>query len=286
MDLLNNVNIESIKDDMYLFLNKYNRKWLNSYFKSKYEFEEYILDDDVNSIIFTNAEKNICCIGILEENIVVTVCFDNNTKNNESFGKLFNTLEKIVKEEGYSEIYFGESEFSFGLFEPDNEYLVNYLEAAGYKTQSVNYDVKYSVDSLGKLINSSLFDIKKFNMSELKEIYNNDEKYRKELSTILAYFIRYQDDECFLALSKNEKIIGYAFLDNNSNTIDRIDINEKSVQTRLECEKELLVGIAKYLKEKNKDYLIREYVDQLKTQSISSDFEVCGKYKNVSRGIK
>lgn len=286
MRQISNVDIEKIKDDIYLFLNKYNHKWLNVYFQTKEELVDFLLDEDVKSLIYINNDNIICSMGILDENIIVTACFDDDSKTNENYKLLFDTIEKYVKNEGYDEIYFGESDYSFGLYEPDNEELCNYLESTGYKTESVSYDIKYSVKSLGKLIHSNLYDIKKFNLNELKNIYDNNNEYKNVLSGILAYFIRYPDDDCFLALSPNEDISGYALLDNKSNMLDRISIGERDAQLRVECERELLVSLAKYLENKEKEFLVREYVDQSKSHSISTEFEVCGKYKNISRGIK
>ena len=67
---------------------------------------------------------------------------------------------------------------------------------------------------------------------------------------------------------------------------EEVVVKEKSPLLFKKCKKELLSSIANDLDLMGIHSLVETQVDQLEGQRVIGDFEVCGIYKTMSKGIK
>lgn len=288
MKLLDKDKLENRFDEIYEFLRNTNNKWLRNYFPDRDTFYGFLHEnEDITVLAYDNDYSNLDCVGLLIENSILTVSFSDETDNEEGYNKFFSDVEKMLASMHYTSVYFGDGDYSFGIYDEqhDNKF-DDYLEKIGFTVESVRYDIRHMVKSLKVYNDPKNYEVYKFDFEAFKNNFSLNTN-NPIIGDILLNFYKYPQDICYVAIKRGaSNISGFVLLDIDSDTMDSIVVREKSPLLFKKCKKEILSSIANDLDLMGIHSLVETQVDQLEGQRLNGDFEVCGKYKTMSKGIK
>ena len=301
MKLINQTELSAQFSNIYSFLATFDRKWLKTYFITEEDFIDFLQDDDLHIFAYRNEQNELCCVGIISENSVLTTAFSNDADNEESYSIFINDAELFLKDSHYMWIYFGSGYYSYGVYvKENNSPFADFLEKNGFTLENTAYDIKHKVSSMspyneheGRKVLKTDFDTFKRTEAANRSVPQADSISANSISSdsiskdlISKDFIRFPEDTCYAVIDTEKKeLLSYAFLNPVSYVIDAFITNIKRASSYIDSKKQLFSAIAADLRAKGIDYFIEANVDQLDAQKIKTDFEVCGKYKTLVKKL-
>lgn len=286
MRLLNDNELTNEYRNIYSFLEENNFKWIKRYFLGVEEFLDFIDDENVHFLAYKNENNDLCCVGILFENAILIVGFSKDVENEDTFKTMLGDTEKLVSELGYTCVLYGEGYYSYGVYNGDEENKFdNFLEANGYIVETISYDIRHKVSSIRKSNTNKGYEVSKIKYDVFKNKIKSKDLNSIEKSIMLDFY-RYPSDTCYITTKAGEEdVLGYAFLDPKSYVIDHIKIKETTPSSYNEVKEELMIGIANDLNGYGVDSFVEQNVGSTESQKINNEFEVCGKYKTLSKEL-
>ena len=268
---------KEIKDfygSIYSFLRQTDEKWLTAYFVNEMDFIEFLQDEDVHVLAYRNDEGQICCALILNESSILTAAFDDHATH-EQYSTALQDTEDLLRQMHYVFVGYGEGYYSYGIYSSDTKKdpFGEYLKQNGWIKESVSYDVKHDLKALLKQYRPGKYPVRKADVHLLPE-------------RIQADHLRFAADDCYVCTDDTGEIVGYAFANRDTCTLDLICPLSKKYRESIDIRHALFFAVAEDWAENGASWLIQKKADQLEVQRIPYAFEICGTYESLSGRIK
>ncbi len=271
--------------ELYSFLNAADHKWVRTFFANEKEFTALPDDEDFRMLIYQNDRSEICCAVLLLENAILTAAFSDETPEVD-YDSVLNDVLSLVRQLGYTCIYYGDGYDSYGLFTGDGDVNAfgDFLKRNGFVVESVDYDMRHETADV-KRSGFKGFHIQKTDQTTLGA-YGEDILPAGVRDALDQDFRRFPGDSCFAVFRDADHVIcGYAFLDPQSSVIDQKALFLKKSSDHKSADQELMFAMASELSADHRDTLTELHVDQLASQKIPHRFQVCGKYETLVREL-
>lgn len=140
MKIINDDFRHSRFEELYSYLETCDHRWLASFFKDRNDFREFLSDEDVRILVYADDYGLLCCVGILDEEAVLTVAFS----KKEEYGIFLKDAEKLISDHHYTSIFFGFGDYSYGVYDQENPHLHELMVSNSYIVEATAYDIRYT----------------------------------------------------------------------------------------------------------------------------------------------
>lgn len=123
--------------ELYSFLDTFDHKWVDAFFPEVSDFILFPEDNGIRVFVWKNERNEICGAMLMEENAILTAAFSP-CAGTEVYSAALGAAESCARELHYTTIWFGDGDYSFGLFsEKDAENgFSDFLKANGFVLES------------------------------------------------------------------------------------------------------------------------------------------------------